>query len=111
MKLSKKKMIIIVATVIVVALIAVMFILYFATDMFKTPKQLFFKYLGKEMDFDGYEQVLKGLETDKNKSYVSNANLKVNVESIDNEEIYDMINKMELNLEQSVLICIKIRIS
>ena len=46
MKLSKKKMIIIVATVIVVALIAVMFILYFATDMFKTPKQLFFKYLG-----------------------------------------------------------------
>lgn len=102
MKLSKKKMTIIVTAVIVVALIAVMFILYFATDMFKTPKQLFFKYLGKEMDFDGYEQVLKGLETDKNKSYVSNANLKVNVESIDNEEIYDTINKMELNLEQSV---------
>ena len=102
MKLSKNKKIIVSIISVIVVLITALIVAYFTTDLLKTPKQLFFKYLGKQVDVKSYEQLLKGLETDKTKSYTSNTNLKINIEAEDEEEIYNTINKMNLNLEQSV---------
>lgn len=53
-------------------------IIYFQTDLFKSPKQLFFKYLGKSVDFDkefDYDKFLAEYKEKTEKSYTSNGEI------------------------------------
>lgn len=102
---SKKKIIIISAIASVVVVVAALVVLYFTTDIFKTPKQLFFKYMGRELKGEtniNYNDMLEELKTSKEKSYTSNSNLKLEIDAEDDNEAYDIVNNLDLNLEQSV---------
>lgn len=109
---SKKKIIIFSIVVAVIAVIMLFSAVYFLTDIFKTPKQLFFKYLGKQIPMEtslDYNDMLETIEKTKNKSYDSNMNLKLNVESKginyltnSSSDEYEFINKMDYRLEQTV---------
>lgn len=59
-------------------------IIYFQTDLFKSPKQLFFKYLGKSVDFDkefDYDKFLAEYKEKNEKSYASNGEITVSLNS------------------------------
>ena len=59
-------------------------IIYFQTDLFKSPKQLFFKYLGKSVDFDkefDYDKFLAEYKEKTEKSYTSNGEITVSLNS------------------------------
>lgn len=104
--MKSKNKIIIISAIALVVIVAVFAGLYFATDMFKTPRQLFFKYAGKQLESEtsmSYNEMLEQLKDNKEKSYTANTDIKLNVESedSDDQEMYDAINKLNLNLEQS----------
>lgn len=109
---SKKKVAIIIAIVAVI-IIGALVAVYFLTDVFKTPEQLFYKYLGNiakaESDYS-YQDMLKDLETTQTKSY--NANSTIGIELKDNgsgyssrktQSTYDEVNKVKVDLQQKSL--------
>ena len=71
MKKEKAKKIILVVIIILLILLGGMVYAYFATDIFKTPKQLFVKYLANnitqlsEFNLEPYNETLKKMEENK----------------------------------------------
>lgn len=71
MKKEKAKKIILVVIIILLILLGGMVYAYFATDIFKTPKQLFVKYLANnitqlsEFNLEPYNETFKKMEENK----------------------------------------------
>lgn len=111
MKSKKKTIIISIIAVIIVGIIAFASI-YLATDIFKTPKQLFLKYMSKQVASENqmsYTALLEKMESNKNKSYTLNSDIALNIESDEDsfstrktEEAYEIINKIKFKMEQTV---------
>lgn len=106
---SKSKKIIITLLVVLILAAAVFAYLYFFTDMFKTPEDLFYKYLGKmgksESDFS-YQETLENLQKIKDKSYTEKSTAKVEIKTKGNsyknkidQVTYDEISKMRIDME------------
>lgn len=73
-------------------------IIYFQTDLFKSPKQLFFKYLGKSVDFDkefDYDKFLAEYKEKIEKSYTSNGEITVSLNYDESEN--DLSNHNNLS--------------
>lgn len=81
----KKKIIwSVVAVIIIIA--ALMGILYFTTDMFKTPEQLFYKHLADDVNFFGkttYSDIMKELQEKLNASSENTGEATVKITSDD----------------------------
>lgn len=74
MKNKKLLIIPIVLIILLVLAIGVSASLYFFTDLFKSPKQLFFKYLGESIEFDkdfDYDKSLAEYKEQSEKSYTA----------------------------------------
>lgn len=88
--MKNKKILIIIIPIIVLLLIGIGLcaFAYFATDMFKSPKQLFFKYAGKTLDtsekFD-YDKFLENYKIQSEKSYKSSGEITATVNSDDSD--------------------------
>lgn len=104
---SKKKVIAIIFVLIILALGAAAAYIYFFTDLFRTPEDLFYKYVEKaaktESQYD-YQDFLKGLEASQTKSYKGKSNigieLKGNSYSTKQEQsTYNLINGIGLEVE------------
>ncbi len=107
---SKKKIIAIIISLIVVIAGGIFAYLYFFTDMFKTPEELFYQYIGKaaqaESQYD-YQDMLEELKNAQTKSYVgkSTVGLEINSKGTSystrsQQAVYDEVNKVKLNLEE-----------
>lgn len=77
----KNKKLLIIPIVLIILLVlgaGISAIIYFQTDLFKSPKQLFFKYLGNSFDFDkefDYDKSLLEYKEQSEKSYTSNGDI------------------------------------
>lgn len=77
----KNKKLLIIPIVLIILLVlgaGISAIIYFQTDLFKSPKQLFFKYLGKSVDFDkefDYDRFLSEYKEQSEKSYTSTGDI------------------------------------
>lgn len=77
----KNKKLLIIPIILIILLVlgaGVSAIIYFQTDLFKSPKQLFFKYLGESIDFDkefDYDKFLAEYKEKTEKSYTSNGEI------------------------------------
>ena len=108
MKPKTKKIIIAILIVLILAA-SVFAYLYFFTDMFKTPEDLFYKYLGKMAKNESgysYQDALEELNKVKDKSYTEKTSTKVEIETkgtsyknkVD-QITYDEISKMRIDFE------------
>lgn len=78
MKFSKKTRIIIIVIALIVVAGAVFASLYLFTDMFKTPQDLFFKYIGKAAmpeNSYSYQEMLDDIQLASTKSYKASYNI------------------------------------
>lgn len=101
-KKTKRKMIITLSVVILLIIIAAFIAMYLLTDMFKSDKTLFFKYLGKNVE--NIETIMETLENEENPNgkYEEKSEIKINYtenlgttsENTDNE-----INKLKLTID------------
>lgn len=83
-KNQKKKIVLIITIIVLITLILVSIILYLFTDLFKSDKQLFYKYL---LDENEMFSILDECKLNQNtKSYTANTNA---------EAIYEYDNKIE----------------
>lgn len=77
----KNKKLLIIPIILIILLVlgaGLSAIIYFQTDLFKSPKQLFFKYLGESIDFDkefDYDKFLAEYKEKTEKSYTSNGEI------------------------------------
>lgn len=89
----KNKKLIIIPIILIILLVlgaGASAIIYFQTDLFKSPKQLFFKYLGKSIDFDkefDYDRFLAEYKEKTEKSYTSNGELTASLNYKESENI------------------------
>lgn len=106
---SKKKVIGILITIILIAALAVTAYLYFFTDIFRTPEDLFYKYLEKasksESDYS-YKDMLEDLKKKQYDSYKQSATAQIEIKSKGtdyasriNQVTYDEISKLKLKFE------------
>ena len=106
---SKKKVIGILFIIVLIAAIAGLAYLYFFTDMFKTPEEMFYKYLEKagknEADYS-YQTMLEDLKANQTKSYKQNSTAQIEMKtkgtdyaSRINQVTYDEISKLKLKIE------------
>lgn len=83
-KNQKKKIVLIITIIVLITLILVSIILYLFTDLFKSDKQLFYKYL---LDENEMFSIIDECKLNQNtKSYTANTNA---------EAIYEYDNKIE----------------
>ncbi|HOZ54673.1 MAG TPA: hypothetical protein PK993_01315 [Clostridia bacterium] len=92
----KKKLKIIIPVVLVV-IIAIITSLYFFTDLFKSPKTLFFKYMGKTFQSEKgytYDKFLEELDYYFAKASTTNTELTVdaNIEGVDQKTLEEIKN-------------------
>lgn len=106
MKLKKKNIAIIIALIIVIAG-GIFAYLYFCTDMFKTPEDLFYEYIGKaaktEEKYD-YQDFLEELRKTQTKSFEGKATVGIELDSKKSSDknqqaTYALVNGLKLNLE------------
>lgn len=105
---NKKILIIIPIILVILLLIGVggFAFAYFATDIFKSPKNLFLKYAGKSFetakDFD-YDKFLEDYKSTSEKSYKSDGEINVEIHTDEDEskEVAEFINKTKLNYNLS----------
>lgn len=77
----KNKKILIIPIILIILLVlgaGASAIIYFQTDLFKSPKQLFFKYLGDSIDFDkefDYDKFLAEYKEKTEYSYTANGEI------------------------------------
>lgn len=77
-------------------------IIYFQTDLFKSPKQLFFKYLGESVDFDkefDYDKFLAEYKEKTEKSYTSNGEITV---SLNYDELESNLSNSNNSLNSNI---------
>lgn len=91
-KNQKKKMPLIIVMIVLIILVVVGILIYLFTDLFKSDKQLFYKYL---LDENKMFSILDGFKSEQNtNSYIANTNA---------QSIYEYDNKIE-NLENDQII-------
>lgn len=107
MRQKRNSKIILIAIILLVILILIAggIYAYFATDIFKSNKELFFKYVtqmgGEEEGF--IEANLKEyFEKKKNTPYINEGSLSVNVTDPDNQEQFENINNMNVTFDGQV---------
>lgn len=111
--MKSKKKIVIIVLVILALVIGTLVTLYFTTEFFKTPEDLFYKYLGKiaksESDYN-YQDMLKDLETANTKSYNANSTIGLELNTNNStytsrktQQTYDQVNKFKVELQQKSL--------
>lgn len=104
--MEKKNKIIITTIIAVVLVIAVaMGAVYAFGDAFKSPKDLFYKYLGQNVETFSkldYDEVLNNYKNVNDKDYTSTGEISINVETENYQirEIADEINKMKITTEE-----------
>lgn len=105
---SKKKVVAIIFVLIILALGAAAAYIYFFTDLFRTPEDLFYKYVGKaastESQYD-YQDFLKELEASQTKSYKGKSNIGIELKTTENQSkdkqtAYNLINGIGLEVER-----------
>lgn len=104
---SKKKAIAIIFVLIILALGAAAAYIYFFTDLFRTPEDLFYKYVGKaakiESQYD-YQDLLEELEASQTKSYKGKSNIGIELKgnsylAKQEQSTYNLINGIGLEVE------------
>ena len=101
-KKNKILLVVIILVIVLILLIGVS-IAYFATDIFKGNKQLFFKYASQLVDEkEGLinSQLVDYFEKQKSTPYTTNGSIAVNINPI--EEGYEIINDMNLTFSGQV---------
>ena len=103
MKLTKRTIAIIIAIIIVVLAI-LGGLVYAKTDIFKTPKELFYKYLLIENKEFSYDEFLENYKNSIEKTYSSNGEISLDIKSdTSSQEIFDKINKVKFTFEEKNL--------
>lgn len=107
MRQKRNSKIILIAIILLVILILIAggIYAYFATDIFKSNKELFFKYVTQMGDKEeGFiEANLKEyFEKKKNTPYINEGSLSVNVTDPDNQEQFENINNMNVTFDGQV---------
>ena len=103
-KNSKILIISIILTIILIIGIGAAYIIL-ATDMFKSEKKLFFKYVTQVGDSKkGFisEEVTKYFEKQKSTQYKDNGTISFKITSYDNQEEFDNINKCNIDFSGKV---------
>ena len=103
-KNTKMLIILIILTIILIIGIGVTYIIL-ATDMFKSEKKVFFKYITQINDVEkGFvsNEVLQYFEKRKNTPYQNNSTISFNITSFDNQEQFDNINKCSIDFSGKV---------
>lgn len=102
--MKNKKILIIIPIILVILLligVGVGAFVYFTTDIFKSPKQLFFKYVGKTFEtseeFD-YDKFLEEYKTQSEKSYKSSGemNVEINTDISEAKDVKEALSKAKL---------------
>lgn len=78
---------------------------YFATDVFKSNKELFFKYMtqmGTSEEGLLDQQLKEYLEKQKNTPYLNEGNVTVNITSSENQKQYENTNRITLTFDGQV---------
>lgn len=101
---KKNKIIIAIIAVIVVITIAIGAV-YATTDLFKSPKDLFYKYLAQNIESSNefnYDEILNNYKSMREKSYTANGEVSIDIKSDDedSQEIFDEVNKMKIKTEE-----------
>lgn len=104
--MEKKNKIIIITIIAVVLVIAVaMGAVYAFGDAFKSPKDLFYKYLGQNVETFSkldYDEALNNYKNIEEKSYVTTGEISLDIKSEDSQiqEISNQVNKMKIQTNQ-----------
>lgn len=106
--MKNKKLIIIPIIILIILLIGVggFAIMYLKTDMFKSPKELFFKYAGNSFeaakDFD-YDEFLEEYKTVSEKSFKSNGEItaELNTGISEIKDVENIVKKSKINYNLS----------
>lgn len=106
--MKNKKLIIIPIIILIILLIGVggFAIIYLKTDMFKSPKELFFKYAGNSFeaakDFD-YDEFLEEYKTVSEKSFKSNGEItaELNTGISEIKDVENIVKKSKINYNLS----------
>lgn len=102
---KNKKIIILIVGIIVLILGVGLAYTYFATDVFNSNKQMFFKYLAQTSDEKkGFvnNDVIKYFEKRKNTPYETNGQISFEIQSSNNEEIIENTNKCNITIKGKV---------
>lgn len=107
MNQKKNTKILVILIILIVILIIGIGITYivFATDMFRSEKKLFFKYVTQIGDSEkGFisNDVIQYFEKQKNTPYQNNGRISFNITSSDNQEQFDNINKCSIDFSGKV---------
>lgn len=104
---SKRKLIGIIIILILIIAVGVGAYLYFFTDMFKSPEEAFYKYLGKMARNDlSYQEKLDQIKEMKSKNFKSNSTVGIELKTKGtdylsrlNQVTYDEVSKLKLDVE------------
>lgn len=107
MRQKRNSKIILIAIILLVILILIAggIYAYFATDIFKSNKELFFKYvtqMGDEEEGFIEANLKEYFEKQKNTPYVNEGSLSVNVTDPDNKEQFENVNNMNVTFDGQV---------
>lgn len=100
-----KKKLKIIIPVILILILAVFAILYFVTDLFKSPKTLFFKYMGKAFETEEkytYDNFLEELKFYYEKANTSEFEISIDANVGDDVEGIEELKKVKLSLLSQV---------
>lgn len=82
-----------IGVIFIIALIVSFFIIYLKTDIFKSEKELFFKYAMQLIEEDNNNQLKQYLDKKSNQQYENNGNINFNISGLE-ESFGDEVNKV-----------------
>ncbi len=82
-----------IGVIFIIALIVSFFIIYLKTDIFKSEKELFFKYAMQLIEEDNNNQLKQYLDKKSNQPYENNGNITFNISGLE-ESFGDEVNKV-----------------
>ena len=99
-----KKKLLIIVPIILVLIIGIFTGLYFLTDLFKSPKTLFYKYLAQSIESESgkysYDDFLEELKKQSETNSSSNGN--ITIETSLEDESYDILKDMKIDYSAKV---------
>ena len=104
-KKGKKLLLITIIAVIILIIVIGICIVYFATDIFKGNKQLFFKYTAQIANNDSvkqYSELTSYFEKKQNTPYTDEGKVSVDINSSDNQEKYENTNNTNITFSGQV---------
>lgn len=82
-----------IGVIFIIALIVSFFIIYLKTDIFKSEKELFFKYAMQLIEEDNNNQLKQYIDKKSNQQYENNGNITFNISGLE-ESFGDEVNKV-----------------